>query len=181
MFSHLFCLVYFCLVLNKTTSVESHVYPLVFKPCLFHNLLSHPSACLTSVRTSTKGLPFQLSMALCNDPHNDSAFSTHPCPCSGSACLMVLSMLASPTGTHQNTHWCLFVGHEQTRTARVSHPCQQAAAHLVCTRPRDCLLPPRKPTQLHTVSEPTSPKDSSFCHHSILFQHHGQLSPGHKQ
>jgi hypothetical protein len=31
-----------------------------FKPCLFHSSLSRPSACLAPVRTSTKGLPFQL-------------------------------------------------------------------------------------------------------------------------
>ena len=36
--------------------------------------LSRPSACLAPVRTSTKGLPFQLAMALCNAPRDASAF-----------------------------------------------------------------------------------------------------------
>jgi hypothetical protein len=42
------------------------------------NPLSRPSACLAPVRTSTKGLSFQLAMAFCNAPRDASAFLATP-------------------------------------------------------------------------------------------------------
>jgi hypothetical protein len=53
-FSDLFCLVYFCLVLNKTPAATSRVDSSA-KQRLFRSPPSRLSACLAPVRTSTKG------------------------------------------------------------------------------------------------------------------------------
>ena len=52
----MFCLVYFCLVLNKTTAATSRVYLLPNNVCSTACLAARPHA----LRTATKGLPFQL-------------------------------------------------------------------------------------------------------------------------
>jgi hypothetical protein len=59
----------------------------------------------------------------------------------------------------------------------VFHPYQQAAAHLACTRPPDCLMNSSSQTPVHAASEPKSPSASSFRHHSLMFRHHGPSSP----
>ena len=94
----------FLLSLNKPTAATSRVYPLqnmsVPQPSL-------PSACLAPVRTSTKGLPFQLAMALCDAPHDTSAFSAQPRLCSRFIMLEGFSSLASPGHARMHIDTCL--------------------------------------------------------------------------
>jgi hypothetical protein len=116
-------------VIYKTIAASAAV---TSKTCSLPSPPSRPSACLAPVRLTTKGLPLQLAMALCNAQRDSSAFSAHPrlawkklrekLRCSGSASLMVLSTMASP-GTHPNAHWRLFVGHERTRSDRALSAC----------------------------------------------------------
>jgi hypothetical protein len=96
--------------------VTSYEYPL-FKPCLFHSPPSLTSACLATVHSSTKGLPLQLAMALCNAPRDASAFSAQPRLYSGFVILEGFSSLASQG--HARMHILrLFAGLEQARIAR---------------------------------------------------------------
>ena len=72
------------------------------------------------MRTSTKGLPFQLAMALCNSaPRDASAFSAHPRSCSGSAGLMGQPRWSSPG--HNRTHIgvCLLDTNRRAALARI--------------------------------------------------------------
>jgi hypothetical protein len=76
-FSDPFCLFYFCLVLPPRPQAAF----ILFKPCLFHSPpASRKSACPAPVRSSTKELPLQLGMALCNAPRDASASSFRATP-----------------------------------------------------------------------------------------------------
>ena len=77
-FSNMFCLVYFCLVLNKTTAATSRVYPLPNNVCSAARLAARPHAWRPCAR-QPRGcqLPFQLSRSPANtDPQSESSSPT---------------------------------------------------------------------------------------------------------
>jgi hypothetical protein len=88
------------------------------KECLFHSPPSRPSACLAPVRTSTKGLSFQLAMALCNElnaPRDASCAQPRPRPRGPSGSMGDPLLVGSRT--HLHAHWRASVGHRHTRHA----------------------------------------------------------------
>jgi hypothetical protein len=169
------------------------------------------------VRTSTKGLPFQLAMALCNAPRNDSAFlATLPVPSTcmptrepglnlDRSALALKSSYAAQPNTQRHTlldPMCVHrlhpptapascstlalkkpgpcrAGHNhprggpqgsQPRTSasaklEPSHPCQQAACFLPCTRPPDVALSFRQTSRRSAAS---GHRTLSICAHRTV-------------
>ena len=175
------------------------------KQCLFHSQPSHTSACLAPVRTSTKGLPSQLAMALCNALRDDSAFlvatpsvlsTCMPTRATGlyldrSALALKPSYAAQPHAQRRTSldQMCVQRLHQPTAPASRSalalkepgpwragrhyprggpqghrprasasanlarsHPCQQVACFLPCTRPPDSALPFRPTSRRSAAS-----------------------------
>ena len=71
MFSDLFCLVYFCLVLNKTTPATSRVYPLPNNVCSTVRLAARPHAFRPCAR-QPRGCYFNLSLSSSRPSRNTS-------------------------------------------------------------------------------------------------------------
>ncbi len=89
-FTDLFCLVYFCLVLNKTTAATSRVYPL--QTCLLHSppsLAARPHALRPCAR-QTRGCHFNSTRGT-SSLKRRLIFSQHSCPMLlKSRCLQIL-------------------------------------------------------------------------------------------
>ena len=120
-FTDLFCLVFFCLVLNKTTAATSRVLPL-FKQCLFHSPPSARPHVLRPCVCQPRGChcnwlePLVLLRATPQlDGYPSPSFSATP-PASRALWLDGYPSLVG-SWTHLHAQWRVSVGHRHTRRA----------------------------------------------------------------
>jgi len=117
-FSHLFCLVYFCLVLNKTTAATRRVDPLPNNVCSTARLAARPHALLPCAR-QPRGCHYNWLWPFVMLSATPQLFPRNLARAPRIRFLDGSSTFAFP-GTHPNAHWRLFVAREQTCRSSLS-------------------------------------------------------------